>query len=35
MSGRSRPTVIVWHRHIERAEFEEFTWRDHTGRVRF
>jgi hypothetical protein len=23
---------LVWHRHLERAEF---TWRDHTGRVRF
>lgn len=32
---RSQPTVSVWHRHIERAEFEEFTWRDRTGCVRF
>ena len=35
MTGRSRPTVTVWHHHLERAAFEEFTWRDHTGRVRF
>jgi hypothetical protein len=35
MAGRSRPTVAIWHRHLERAEFEPFTWRDHTGRVRF
>lgn len=31
----SRQTVSVWHRHLERAEFEEFTWRDQDGRVRF
>jgi hypothetical protein len=32
---RSRPTISVWHRHLERAKFEPFTRRDHTGRVRF
>ena len=35
MAGRSRPTVSVWHRHLERAEFEPFLRRDQTGRVRF
>jgi hypothetical protein len=34
MAGRSRPTVSVWHRRLERAVFEEF-WREPTGRVRF
>lgn len=32
---RSRSTVMIWHRHHERAAFEEFIHRDHTGRVRF
>ena len=32
---RSQPTVMIWHRHLNHAEFEVFTWRDHTGRVRF
>jgi hypothetical protein len=31
MARRLQPTVSVWHRHLERAEFEPFTWRDHTG----
>jgi hypothetical protein len=36
MTRRSRPpTVSVWHIHLERAEFESLSWRDHTGRVRF
>jgi hypothetical protein len=35
MADRSRPTVSIWHRHLERAAFEEFTWHDNTGRVRF
>jgi hypothetical protein len=35
MAGRSQPTVSVWHRYSERAEFEPFSWRDHTGRLRF
>ena len=25
MAGSSRPTISVWHRHLERAAFEEFT----------
>jgi hypothetical protein len=31
----SRPTIILWHRHVERAAFEPFTWREPNGRVRF
>jgi hypothetical protein len=32
---RSRPTISVWHRHLERAEFEKFTWHEPSGRIRF
>jgi hypothetical protein len=25
----------IWHWHMERAEFDEFLWRDHAGRAHF